>query len=574
MTAPPSSHGRMDWHGSSGPPPPQHPYHPASYDSYHPNNHDLRGPPPTPGSYHPGGGYSPHRPGPPPRIHPPKYWQEQQRRPPRPYGPPSMYDGPSTPAYHHGEGRQGPPPPSMNPIYPDGRPMPPYGPPLPHDYYNQRRDMYQPPPPFRTPPSHLRRGGDVTSVVQSSSFSSKEETPEVERSIPAKSSDWEPTRSTKQEKGKKQGDSLSLLAKVAMEPAEHSSNDAPKRGEVPQEGGDKTDVETITSPSKDESEDASPLHTQLRSSPIITPNSVVVPPPSSVQQASQPPVYRETTYPSSTTNTVTPKPITPTGTAHYGQPPSVSQPQNRPNHLRAPYGHGPYDDPHSGPYPPTYGMTPPHGAPPTSNYGPPPVGTYPSGYDSRSGSWEQPLVPPPNPSPAVVEERNSFDSYESSGTSRGSSQHYYPYYPEYARDHRGYPPYPTPAMHGGSGWQQPSPHDPRYPSSSWGGYEQQSSGYPFPPPPPGYPTPPQHHMTPPHGRVIGGPPPTPQYYDDRSYHMRPSASGYGPMPPNRPYSYMQQPPRDEKTILRKKFSWKHFPEVRVKRVAFSIYFIR
>jgi hypothetical protein len=29
-----------------------------------------------------------------------------------------------------------------------------------------------------------------------------------------------------------------------------------------------------------------------------------------------------------------------------------------------------------------------------------------------------------------------------------------------------------------------------------------------------------------------------------------------------PYSYMQQPDLDEKTVLRKKFSWKHFPEVR------------
>jgi hypothetical protein len=551
MTAP-----RMDWHGNGGPPPPQHPYHSAAYDTY---NHDPRGPPTAPGPYHPGGGYSPHRPGPPPpRIHPPKYWQEHQppRRPQPPYGPPSTYDGPSSPAYHHMEGRQGPPPQSMNPSYPDGGTMPPYGPPAQHDYYRQRRDMYQPPPPFRTPPSHLRRVGDNTNVAQSSSFSSKEETPEVERTVPAKSSDWEPTRSTKQEKDKKQGDPLSFLAKVAMGPSKPDQpwNEANKVVVDPsQEGGDKTDVDTVTSPSKDDSEEVSPLHSQLRSSPIITPNSVVVPPPSSVQPAPHPPVYRETSFPPSTSNTVTPKPITPTGTAHYGQPPSAAQPTHRPNH--APYG--PYDDPRSGPYPPSYGMTPPHGVPPSTNYGPPPPGTYPSGYDSRSGSWEQPFVPPP----AVVEERNSFDSYESSGNSRGSSNYYYPYYSEYPREHRGYPPYPSPASHGGPGWQPPPPsHDPRtmgYPSPSWGGYEH--SGYP--PPPLGYPTPPQHHMTPPHGRLIGGPPPTPQYYDDRSYHMRPSTSGYGPIPPNRGYPYIQQPNRDEKTILRKKFSWKHFPEV-------------
>jgi hypothetical protein len=28
-----------------------------------------------------------------------------------------------------------------------------------------------------------------------------------------------------------------------------------------------------------------------------------------------------------------------------------------------------------------------------------------------------------------------------------------------------------------------------------------------------------------------------------------------------PYGYMQHPRMEEKTILRKKFSWKHYPEV-------------
>lgn len=551
MTAAPPSNGRMDWHGTNGPPP--HPYHTQSYDAYNPPP-PSRGPPLTPGSYHTRGSYSPHRTGPSPRIHPPKYWHEQQqqqpphRRPPLSYGPPpTSYEGGHP---YSGDGRQGPPP---HPGYP-------------YDYYNPRRDVYPhthpshpppPPPHYRTPPPHLRRtDSESASVSHSASFSSKEEHPEVERAEPPKSGDWEPTRSTKQEKGNKQDDSLSLLAKVAMEPirSNQSSKDAAKEGIASIES-EKNDGVTVTSPSKDESEE--PRHTILRSSPIVAPSSVVVPPPSSIKQP-PPPVYRETSYPppsASITTTVTPKPITPTGMTHYGQPPSSATPASHPPHrpINPPYGA--YED--RGPYPPPYGMTPPHGSAPGSvNYGPPPPGTYPSGYDSRSGSWEQPYAPPNMASPAVVEERNSFDSYESSGNSRGSS-HYYPYHHDYGRDPRGYPA-PYPPSHGS--WQQPPP-DPRsggYPYPGWG-----SAGYEPPPPHHGYPPPPSHHhMTPP--RIMGGPPPpTPPYYDERSsypHHIQPSP--YGGVPMNRPpYPYMQPPNRDEKTVLRKKFSWKHFPEV-------------
>jgi hypothetical protein len=595
MTAPPSG-SHMEWHGG-GSGPSTHPY--GGYDPYHPR-HDHRGPPMTPNVGPPPyqGGYSPHHGPPPPpqqqqhhptpRIHPPKYWydqqqqQQQQRRlPPQPAPPygPSMYDGPPTPAYPN-EGRQGPPPSIMMRGYSDGRPMP-YGngPPPPPDYYLQRRDMMYPPP-FRTPPPQQRRGD--APVLQTSSFSSKEDASDVERSVAIKSSDWEPTPSKHVSKdgypnNKKQGDPLSFLAKVAMAPAgthqqsEPPSNDArqvPEGGETSQdsdETDDKLGGVTVTSPSKDDTGDASPLQRRVRSSPIITPNSVVV--ANSSHREPPPPMasYRDSSHPN--TNTVTPKPITPTGTTHYGPPPS-----HRPHHRGAPQ-YGTYDDPRHGTgsggppgYPP-YGMTP-QAYQSSGVYGPTPQGPYPSsGYDSRSGSWEQPPQIPSVPPPAVVEERNSFDSLESS---YGSSRQFHPYHPEYSRSHavdRGYPPPATPS-HGG-GWQQHPSYDPRppggYPSPGWGGgagaYEH-APPHPqhHPPyPPPVFPSPP--HMSPHHhpGRVGGPPPPPPSnYYDERSYHGRPIPPGYGPLGP---YSYVQQTNRDPKTILRKKFSWKHFPEV-------------
>jgi hypothetical protein len=362
-----------------------------------------------------------------PRMHPlppQKYWYEgPPRRGPPPGGP---YGGPP-PYMSSYEGPETRPP--MRSGYGEGRP---YGPPPP-EYYPPRHEGYPPPPPsFRTP----QRGS--AALVQTSSFSSssKEETPEA--FPPHKNSDWEPTRSTamqKKDPKKQGGDPLSFLAKVAMAPQ------------------DEAKVTTHIAPSSDDSP------SRLRSSPIITPNSVPQrePPPPPAQY------YRE---PSALPHrhSATPKPITPT-TTHYGP--------------------RPYDDVRgSGPY-----YSTPH--PPSSSQYPP---SYPSGYDSRAASWEQPAV--------VVEERNSFDSLESAGAGA---------------------PYPRPPW--GSPYAQPPPlqwYNPAPPYES--------------PPYPGRMMPPVVHR--------GG------YYDDRAYRGPP----YGGVPP--------PPPRDEKTVLRKKFSWKHFPEVR------------
>ena len=156
---------------------------------------------------------------------------------------------------------------------------------------------------------------------------------------------------------------------------------------------------------------------------------------------------------------------------------------------------------------------PPEGAPShhhsASYYGgmPPPPRGYP-GYDSRANSWEQ-------MSPNVVENRNSFDS-DGSGS----------------RCPPGY--YPPPE----GAWQHP-PHESHY-RRGWGPYEVPPSNrgpYPPPPPPSGY-----------YEDYYGTAPP---------HHLGPSQ----PPPPYGPYTYVQQTTGDEKTVLRKKFSWKNFPEV-------------
>ena len=109
-----------------------------------------------------------------------------------------------------------------------------------------------------------------------------------------------------------------------------------------------------------------------------------------------------------------------------------------------------------------------------------------------------------------MEERSSFDSVDSAG----NRYQPHPYHEQPYDAHYGSPYDP---------WQE------RGPRWGGGGYERG--------PPRGYA--PQRAYHP--------------YYDDFG---RPSPQGFPP------YSYVQQPTLEEKTILRKKFSWKHFPEVR------------
>ena len=201
---------------------------------------------------------------------------------------------------------------------------------------------------------------------------------------------------------------------------------------------------------------------------------------------------------------VTPKPITPTGAAHYhhGPPPhsAYDMPEGRSGGPPLPPSH----HHHHGYY---------SGMPPRAGNGAYPV----SGYDSRGGSWEQ------QPSPNVVENRYSFDS-DSSGsrsTLPGGAG--------------GYPPYPPPL----DPWHQDQQQ--RYPPPrGWSGYER------------GYAPPHHHRYAHPHQQ---------QYYDEY-YAVQPPPQRPAPSAYTAPYTYVQQPSQEEKTVLRKKFSWKNFPEVR------------
>ena len=170
-----------------------------------------------------------------------------------------------------------------------------------------------------------------------------------------------------------------------------------------------------------------------------------------------------------------------------------------PPHYMAVYDERGPPPPHHG-----YGPPPPHGSypyyPPGPPGGPPPPH---HAYGPPHGFEGGPPLPPPGPYgpyayPHVVE-RHSFDSQESASLNSQESWR------------RG--PYPPPHQYGGP--PPPGPHEGWYPPTT---PYMGRDGPPGPPPPP----------------------PGPPY-----------VSPYGPL----------HPPAEEKTILRKKFSWKHYPEL-------------
>ena len=187
-----------------------------------------------------------------------------------------------------------------------------------------------------------------------------------------------------------------------------------------------------------------------------------------------------------------------------------------------------------------------------SEYMESPPGYHPGRRRPAYNEYGQPL--PPHESPALVE-RESFDSHAEASPyhrahhrEQGPPGSYPPKTPPVSNMRGGYyyeeqqgppqgPPHPMPYGYWGEG-----PPRPPYPPPRWNHYG--------PPPPehqphPEYP-PYEHHPE------EGGPPP-PLY-----------PLHHGPPPPHHhpsPYTYVQQPRLEEKTILRKKFSWKHYPEV-------------
>jgi len=172
------------------------------------------------------------------------------------------------------------------------------------------------------------------------------------------------------------------------------------------------------------------------------------------------------------------------------------------------------------PYYPPYGEDRPHGPPPHHYSGPPPSRNapgyrpYPPPHHHRGmppGWHREGELPPPGSHPAVVE-RHSFDSIDSNGSHESGSHPHRRFYG---------PPPPTTSGYG----PPPSPRH-RPPHS-------------MPGPPPGQPYPPRY-------MGYNGPPPP---------------HGQGDPYGMSPYSYVQQPHLEEKTVLRRKFSWKHYPEV-------------
>jgi hypothetical protein len=182
-------------------------------------------------------------------------------------------------------------------------------------------------------------------------------------------------------------------------------------------------------------------------------------------------------------------------------------------------------------------------------------------------------LPPPSDSPALVE-RGSFDSHGDSSSYRGLP------YPPATPPARAFfyddgPPPGYGSGNGGSYWEAAgSPYSPSYHPPSRGGPGAWNHS---PPPPAG-----NHHDSY-YGIAHGLPPPDyphglprPHYGEDDIAAMGPGGH-YGPLshqyrgPPQAhhphpgmhppPYGYMHQPRIEEKTILRKKFSWKHYPEV-------------
>lgn len=123
----------------------------------------------------------------------------------------------------------------------------------------------------------------------------------------------------------------------------------------------------------------------------------------------------------------------------------------------------------------------------------------------------------PQGPPALVEQR-SFESQGSYYSDRGPYGAMPPPPPHYQYDEQPYSGY----------WEgPPTPYPPRY------GYDQQWGGYP------------ERYDMPVEDPYYRGPPPTPS----------------APMLYRPPYTAVQQPRLEEKSVLRKKFSWKHYPEV-------------
>lgn len=664
----------MAWHPSrSGAPPPYYDSSGYGNPAHGPpsHHHDHRPGPPLPGTPY-GGPPTPVGP-PPPSSGPPP--PSHYHRPPPGQSPPGMPPTPNQEYWHESrQHQQGPYPSPWRPEHGDPRKLErtpsleqyqspeggnpyntPYYPPTSSSRGGRRPDIRRMPPPnsnvYRQqgppppPPSnanHVHKGPSATKQRQPSQDereatisppkagtnikkdtkrdSSSRQAPEKEGVKEDKSKSTTPDK----KKGKKDGDPLSLLAKVSSEVDTKSR----KKGETDEEA--QTKQKTKKSDASEAKKSGSPdkSASDRKNFDVPTPKRTKVPPTSPIQRRVQPSpmispnMSSETHYSGSVegrdkenaprqvtqrvVRTLTPKPITPTAAPHYHH--------YAPKQPRMPPSYPPYDargPPRDHPY---YGDGSSVNHPPPNSH----IRSYPphsyGHMPEREGSWEH-----PNHSPVVVE-HNSFDSQETASGPRYPPEYSYQYPRPPPTNNRYYPgegSFTSPDVpRADQGWHTepprrvdrpadmqapPSPYHNRWP------YEgppppspmTEGSRYPGPPPsgppptnqyppyPPSggpaprgmpYPTPSPYYHHPsegtpydvaPKGPVGGGP-----HYTPPPHHMAYMYHGHPGYPPHMsgvipPYTYVQQPTHEEKTVLRKKFSWKHFPEVSHRRILCS-----
>lgn len=499
----PSSYG--GGHPYESYPPPSHYRHPSEPPYGGPPPPTYGGPPPTsyggrPSYSHPSSSFQPPHSYEPP---PPYYDPPSAGPPPRRPGSPRSWS--SAPSY--------PPPPAQYESSPYGGPPPPNAPP----------PNYPPPstggPPPR-PSSYSHRGGrgGPPRYYPSSASSRTSSAPEDGKSITSSP-------------GARRLPIHRVQLKQQSSPGQAPWQPPPRKEDRPEtptaeEGdGEKKDGDPLALLAKVSSDmETKPGSKKAKKSerpaspatPKTTPASMAPPTsPLARRGATQPP---EETAAHRSSPIITPNPSV--STASWKRPRGPADDYSAGSSRRS-AGSGPKPiTPMPGHYMAVYEDRPGH-----PNYGPPPPGhaTYyatagppggppphgPQGYGPPPG-YEGGPPPPPGPYgpyayPHVVE-RHSFDSQESSSlTSHESWRHQ-------ARGPYGPPPGPP---HGGP-YGPPPPHGP---PEGW-----------YPPPTTPYPA-----------REGAPPPPGPPYVS--------------------PYGHVQHPPVEEKTILRKKFSWKHYPEV-------------
>jgi hypothetical protein len=529
---PPRRSGGGGGPGSFHPPPP----YPYDYENVSPGTpYSTRGAPssthsPYPSFYRTSGG--------PPPPHS-EYWGG------------SGGEAPATPSHHRG-GYWGPPPPQSGPYHEGFRmgpppmrgSMPPYphhrspirrpyvspGEPLsPHHPYDQQHKDFRPP----APAAALRGSGK-----KDREKNGKEKDSDSERDI---------------DKDEKNGDPLSVLADVS---AGMGGKEKKKDGDS-NEGSSLAVAKNVVKAKKE-------IDTNVVPDALRPP--VPVPAPTS-------PLQRRTK----------PSPITPSQTPYERKGGSgVSVPPTTPGRHQ-PITPSRSQDSASLAAGGSWGEAPsiPPGVSSEASFPPLEYPPHPQGpYTPVRSRGRPPFggdLPPPSDSPALVE-RGSFDSHGDASSYR------VPPYPPATPPSRAcfYDDGPPPGYgsgNGGSYWEAagPSPYSPSYHPQSRG-----PGNWNQPPPPP--PTSGSHHdpyygiahgvhsSDYPHG------PPRPHYAEEDLGAMG-SGGFYGTPPPHYrggplphhhhphpgmhppPFAYMHQPRIEEKTILRKKFSWKHYPEV-------------